>query len=359
MVGRPMSLILFDSARATKVEFMPRHPEDVRVYSCGPTEHARKPLAELRPYVVVDVFKRRLRARGHTVRHVIPISDARARATIFQRDLALLGVETPSVWAKASKHTDGEHSLLAREHLGDEIDALTGSVEQIHVRRESERTLAHAFGKEPRVGHWLHTHPVLSHERSGSTLEDLSVDDLVKHRISPRAYRLLLLGTHYRHKLFFSWEALRASAGAYRELAKQVALLSTKPCLQTSDRGAELRRGFEQALDDDLNTPRALGVLWATLAHPLLESSDKRRLVLEMDGLLGLDLADRGALFLAEREQQFLTPPLMNLVEERTRARAAGDFARADALRFELEQLGFCVEDHRDGTRVRHRATLD
>jgi cysteinyl-tRNA synthetase len=468
-----MPLVLFDTARHGKFEFSSRDSREVRIYSCGPTVHARKHLNELRPYVVVDVLKRHLRAQGRAIRHVINITDVghltddadagedkveraarrsgtsvgetRERYTaLFQRDLALLGVEPPSIWAKASEHVteqialierleargltyrtaDGiyfdtardpeygrflragaariqpklrlvgtdakrrdsdfalwkllpegsrhttswkspwgtgfpgwhvECSAMAHAHLGGEIDLHTGSVGHIHVHHENERAQSeNAFPEKPWVRHWLHTQSVLV--RAGAQVFDITVDDLVARKIAPRAYRLLLLGTHYRQKLVSSWEALVASAGAYRRLAELVSNLSSHTSRESRELATRVWRSFEQALDDDLNTPRALGVLWATLGHSLLAPAEKQALVLKMDAVLGLDLAERGALLGVERQRPFLTPPVMRLVEQRTAARVAGDFARADALRFELEQLGFTVEDDARGTRVRSRA---
>lgn len=466
-----MAVVLFDTARAAKAELWPRPNPRFGIYSCGPTLHQRKPLSELRQYVVVDVLKRSLARRGAQIQHVISLTDvghlagdesyqadkvehaarragrsvrqtAERYATLFQRDLALLGVDPPDAWARASDHVDEQIALvelleargltyrtddgvyfdtardagygrfrrppapkavsnlaatgstrsaadfplwtlarapqegallwdspwgrgapgwhvectaMATARLGGQIDLHTGSVEHIHEHHENERAQAeHAFGARPWARHWLHTQTVAT--QSDSAGEPLGphfdVDDLVAAGVPPRAYRLLLLGTHYRKKTVLSWTALRANAGAYVRLC-ELALSLPEPYEYPSSVAGELLARFESALNDDLDTPAAVALLWTALRHPELPGPEKALVVERMDAALGLELRSAAARSAIERARPSLSAPVMQLFEQRSSARARGDFATADALRFELERLGLVVEDHRHGTRVR------
>jgi cysteinyl-tRNA synthetase len=113
-------------------------------------------------------------------------------------------------------------------------------------------------------------------------------------------------------------------------------------------------RQFEDAIDDDLDTPKALSLLFRTLHHPDIAPGDKLDLVTEMDGVLALDLVATAKR--SSSDAGTFTPAVMRLVEERNLAQAARDLARMDAIRLELNLLGFQVEDHGQATRILARA---
>jgi len=185
----------------------------------------------------------------------------------------------------------------------------------------------------------------------------------------PRDYRYLCLGAHYRSQLQFSWEALEAAASGRRGLAERLVRLREEELSAAAPGGqvpraprgagpaveqpAGLEAGPEQThlqafraeLADDLNSPRGLAVLWGLLRDSSLPPDSKMRGALAMDRILGLGLETAGgAPGELEAEEQAL-------LEERTRARRARDWARADALRRELAQRGVQVEDTPGGVR--------
>ncbi|HEX7669256.1 MAG TPA: hypothetical protein VF395_06735 [Polyangiaceae bacterium] len=473
-----MPLVLFDTARGTKENFSPRNPRAVRVYSCGPTVDAQKHLGDLRPYVVLDVLKRRLAGLGASVGHVMNITDfghrtddgdagedrvertaRRAGRTVpetvehftrlYRRDLYLLRVQEPTVWAKASEHiveqvamiraleargltyrtkdglyfdtrrdprygrfphvtgrgkvplrvVDGskressdfavwkfaadalpgqtawdspwgrgfpgwhiECSAMAATHLGSEIDLHTGSVDHIHAHHENEAAQSeHALGVSSWVRHWLHVESVTARVPGGAepSFAPMSafrgnactLDDALARGISPRVCRLFLLGTHYRRPARFTWEGLEARERGYDQLVELVRNLDASRRGPKLRAAAPLLRQFEDAIDDDLDTPKALSLLFRTLHHPDIAPGDKLDLVTEMDGVLALDLVATAAR--KSDEARTFTPAVMRLVEERNLAQAARDLARMDAIRLELNLLGFRVEDHAEGTRIR------
>lgn len=298
-------------------------------------------------------------------------------------DFALWKYATPSSrrepwqspWGRGFPGWHSECATMASLYLQDGIDLHTGTVEHIHAHHENERAQLENLTEPRRVGHWLHVAPLVA--RSGARraeLEggrarvsgelrrmeprfdnDVTLDDVLERGLSPRVARFFLLAAHYREKLEFSWNALASAAQAYRRLLARVAALPEARALP-AQRGfaAQLRRRFDAAIEEDLDTPRALAALWTTLSHPELSAGEKRGLLSYMDSVLALDVLEAAAL-LNSAERGAFTPPVMRLVERRNIARAQRDYARADALRVELERVGFVVEDYADGTRVRPR----
>jgi cysteinyl-tRNA synthetase len=175
----------------------------------------------------------------------------------------------------------------------------------------------------------------------------LCLDDVARG-IPPRAYRLFLLGAHYRQKLLFTWEALEAAHAAYRRLERSASDLPPASPSVPCPGAQRYLDEFGSALADDLNTSKALAVLFRMLKDDELAASDRRALLDGMDEALGLGLQAPAA------------PAGDSLVEglvlEREQARAARDFARADAIRRELERRGIVIEDSPSGPVLRQSA---
>jgi cysteinyl-tRNA synthetase len=185
----------------------------------------------------------------------------------------------------------------------------------------------------------------------------------------PLDYRYLCLGAHYRSQLQFSWEALEAAASGRRGLVERIARLREEEpavaALGAENPGAtaagsagaespipaggaerEHVQGFLAELADDLNSPRGLAVLWGLLRDSSLPAAARLRGALAMDRILGLGLEAVEA----AREEP-LDAEAQALLEERTRARQARDWARADFLRQELARRGVQVQDTPAGVR--------
>ena len=124
---------------------------------------------------------------------------------------------------------------------------------------------------------------------------------------------------------------------------------AAEPTLSLSGDGAAFREEFRDTISDDLDTARAIAILWEALKSDL-PAADKLALALDFDQVLGLRLDEVSAEALPE-----LSLDLRRLVEERDAARKARDWPRSDALRDELLSLGFEVQDTPEGTRVKAR----
>jgi cysteinyl-tRNA synthetase len=259
---------------------------------------------------------------------------------------------------------------MAMRYLGESFDLHGGGEDLIFPHHENEIAQSEAATARPFVRSWLHNGFVnLGSEKMSKSLGNtLTIRDMVR-RHDPEAIRLYLLGTHYRHPLEFSDQRIAGAARALGRLsalkaeAQQIAAKGSPP--PGADGGlleevAAQRARFEAAMDDDFNTPQALGVLF-DLARVLNTARDQMTHGTAGAGAFLLGVAElstlAGVLGLLEgaaREREPVDAQLKarveSLVNRRQEARKQRDFAEADRLRNELTQLGVLMEDTPGGT---------
>src|SRR6185369_14096138 len=275
-----------------------------------------------------------------------------------------------SPWGEGRPGWHIECSAMAMEYLGETLDVHGGGEDLIFPHHENEIAQTEAATDKPFVRHWIHNGFVnLGDEKMSKSLGNtLTIKDLVR-RHDPEALRLYLLGTHYRNPLEFADERIDEAGRALgrlrslKEEAERIAARGTPgpgPDGGLFDQVAAQRARFEAAMDDDFNTPQALGVLFdlARLLHTAREQVAQGTLaagaflmgvgeLVTLCQLLGL-LEGTG------RRPTAIDPQLKaridSLVYLRQEARRQRDFAEADRLRDELGRLGVVLEDTRDGT---------
>ncbi|KXK49624.1 MAG: cysteinyl-tRNA synthetase, partial [Chlorobi bacterium OLB5] len=201
---------------------------------------------------------------------------------------------------------------------------------------------------------WMHG--AFLEEESGkmskSKGEFLRVETLIKHGYTPLDYRYLCLGTHYRKRLLFSWEILEQAKTAMTRLKQNIQQIRDDAKKNFDERDASMPEGerekFLEAVNDDLNMPQALAVLWGVVRNDKLTSIEKKNLINDFNRVLGLDL-DKDL----EAGNTNVPAEIMELVEKRIAAKKARDFKKADSLRDELKALGWEVLDKKDGVEVK------
>ena len=252
-----------------------------------------------------------------------------------------------------------ECSAMSSKYLGETFDIHCGGVDNIFPHHENEIAQSEAFAGKPFVRYWLHCHHLIvdGEKMAKSKGNQYTLDDLLRRGIPATAVRFLLLGTHYRKVLNFTFEAAdQAKASVQRVLDFAYELDHRSfPEIRNEDVQrlvAEADRKFRDGLSDDLNISTALTALFELIreANSLLARDKIGRG--EADLLrAALRSFDEVLVLLPEPQEETLPPDLAALVEERERARRSMDFKRADEIRAELLRRGIILEDTRDGVR--------
>jgi len=312
----------------------------------------------------------------------------------------LLKWPTPR-WGEGYPGWHLECSAMAMRYLGDRFDIHTGGIDNVFPHHEDEiAQSAPVVGGVP-ANHWVHGEFLLMSGRkmAKSAGNFQRVTELVERGLDPLALRYLAMTAQYAHKLDYSDAAIEGAARALESLRARLRDLEPPPTAgrwaapaplragaagdrpdgiaaglaghgddgtgpaRPTDRahapdvplspgGRDLHERFVQALDDDLDLPAALGVVREMLRADL-PADERRWLVLDADQVLGLSL-DRVWDGVADAEVA-LPADVAALVEARTAARGARDYARADALRDEIESAGWTVVDGPEGPTVTRR----
>jgi cysteinyl-tRNA synthetase len=259
-------------------------------------------------------------------------------------------MEWDSPWGVGFPGWHIECSAMSSKYLGVPFDIHTGGVDHIPVHHTNEIAQSEcAFEVRPWVRFWMHNGWLMFDKakmaKSGGSVVRLA--DLEEHGIEPLAFRFFLLGAHYRQQVTYSDEAIQGAQSAYRRLVRHAVELRESQESLGPEHVESHRSRFRDALDDDLNSPQALAVVWEVVRSRELGPREKWSLLEDFDRVLGLDLAH------ARLDEGELDDEVQQLIDERERARANRNFPRADQIRDELQARGIVLEDSPQGTRWR------
>jgi len=270
-----------------------------------------------------------------------------------------------SPWGKGYPGWHIECSAMSIKYLGEQFDIHCGGIDHIPIHHTNEIAQSEAAtGIKPWVSYWLHNEFLVldKGKMSKSAGGFLTLQTLIDEGFDPLDYRYFLLGGHYRSQLQFSFESLQGAKNARKSLVDKVKILFEK----TSRRGAEEEEiageeevkgkgniasyieGFNKAIEDDLNTPRALAELWGLLKDGQgcrHSTPEVLAAVLDMDRVLGLGLENA-----VKQKDEGLAQEVEELIEKRAQAKKAKDFAAADNIRQSLKDRGIILEDGPAGT---------
>ena len=255
----------------------------------------------------------------------------------------------PSPWGDGRPGWHSECVVMSLDILGDGFDLHCGGADLRFPHHENERAQAVALGRTF-ANHWMHNGFVVDIEgekMSKSLGNVLNLLDLLD-RHDPRAYRMLLLQTHYRSPVRVGQENIDSCVSALQGLDSFAARTSR---FSDGVPDAGVLAAFRAAMDDDLDTPATMALVFDTVrrANTALDAGETgvvaalRAAVMEITSALGLDLS----------AGDDVDPSIVARAAALDAARAAKDFATADAIRDELQSQGYVVETSKEGTRVR------
>lgn len=259
-------------------------------------------------------------------------------------------MQWPSPWGMGYPGWHIECSAMARKYLGDVFDIHTGGVDHIPVHHENEIAQSEALLGKPAVANWMHGEFLLVNngKMSKSLGNTYTIADLKAKGFNPLAFRYFCMNAHYRNKLNFTWEAMQAAQVSLDRLYEGA--LSHKNGVETVE--PELidafKKDFEEAINDDLNIPRALGVVWNIVRHPS-KAKSLYSLLTVLDAVLGLNI---DSVKEKEEESLELEPEIKEMIERRQQARKEKDWRLADELRDKLKSIGITLEDTPEGVKV-------
>jgi len=261
-------------------------------------------------------------------------------------------MEWDSPWGVGFPAWHIECFAMALKHLGQRLDIHCGGTDHIPVHHTNEIAQAECALDHKWVNVWAHgeflTMPAGDGEErmSKSSGEFLTLQLLIDRGYDPLAYRLFLLGAHYRQQLAFSWKALDAAAHAFARLKR--AAIDLRPHHTGQQPVGRYLDEFRQAAGDDLNMPRCLAAMWAAAGDADADKGAVYATLLAMDDVLGLGfdrMEDPAA-----QVGQAQAAEIERLITERNDARKNKHFARADQIRDELTGRGIVLEDGPEGT---------
>ena len=233
-----------------------------------------------------------------------------------------------------------ECSVMSQSILGNKLDIHAGGIDLIFPHHENEIAQSEAkTGESPFVKYWVHgAHMLVDGKKMSKSLNNFyTLSDLEKKGFEPLVLRYLFLQTHYRQEMNFTLEALSASQNALNKLIKEVSSYD-EPKVGC----AEFEEKFLDAINDDLNMPKALSILWEVIKSDY-PTSAKAETVFKFDKVLGLSL--NKAKEISKKQGKELPEEVIKLFEERLRLRNEKKYDEADKIREKIISLGFKVED--------------
>ena len=264
-----------------------------------------------------------------------------------------------SPWGPGRPGWHIECSAMIYRHLGEQIDIHGGGADLIFPHHENEIAQSEAFtGKKPFVRYWLHNGLLqLGGEKMSKSIGNLITIRELLERDGAGPFRLLVLSSHYRSPLTFTEEAFEAAHRGFERLRQAVRGASneaiTRPVHPLATLADETRDGFQEAMDDDFNTPSALARLFelarainrARAAGDPIEAITYAQATLrELTGVLGFRFDE------SVPSRRSAEPFVELLIDVRSRLRAERRWELADFIREQLNELGVIVEDSPTGT---------
>lgn len=256
-----------------------------------------------------------------------------------------------SPWGPSYPGWHIECSAMGQKYLGEQFDIHTGGIDLIPTHHENEIAQSKgACGKVP-ANFWMHGEYLLidGGKMSKSLGNVYLIKDFIERGYDPIVYKLFSYSCHYRNKLNFTWEGIEGAAKSLERLKQgyKANLAGTDDVEEKEVQGFE--EAFHKAINDDLNMPSAMSVVWEVVRFDK-KSPKLAELLLKFDTILGLKIDEE-----TKKEQEEIPQEILDLVEERKQARANKDWAKSDELRDLIQSKGYEIKDSKNGTEVKRK----
>ncbi len=275
----------------------------------------------------------------------------------------------PSPWGWGRPGWHIECSAMSMKRLGPTLDIHSGGIDLVFPHHENEIAQSEAATGKKFVNYWVHGgHLLVDNESMSKSLKNIyTVKDLEKKKINPLAFRYLVLTSHYRSKLNFTWKSVQASQNALNNLYsvfQSIYLFQNSTKKNTNNkkdkeraetyseqnaqyierRTARYKKDFLGAINDDLNLPKALSIAWQAIKDDNLSIKSKKEILIGFDKIFGLEFNKIKPLKIPQE--------IRRLLKEREQLRSNQQFIQADHLRKKAEGLGYKIEDLKKGIKI-------
>lgn len=257
-------------------------------------------------------------------------------------------MEWESPWGVGFPGWHIECSAMSMKYLGDHLDIHCGGEDHINVHHTNEIAQSEAATGKPFFRFWMHGAflNIAGGKKMAKSAENFMTlqNSLIDRGIPPFAFRYAAFQTHYRNPMEYSDESILGAANGFRHLQNQVRAIRERCEGATGEVDGPFREKFLEAVNDDLNIPRAMAVI-QELLKSALPPAEKLATIFNFDRVLGFDLEKIGA-------EDALPEAVVAMIDARKRARAEKNWAESDRLRDGLTALGYTVQDGKEGMKV-------
>ena len=252
-----------------------------------------------------------------------------------------------SFFGKAYPGWHLECSAMGYKYLGEEFDIHTGGVDHIPIHHENEIAQSKGFSGKIPAHYWMHVEFLqINGGKMSKSLNNLyTLKDLEEKGYEPLVYRMFNYTSNYRAQINFTFEAMDSAKIALNRLREGYLKHSERTENVSDEEIKSYEERFLEAINDDLNMPVAMSVVWDVVKNPK-KSKKLQKLLLKFDEILGLNLKDY------KKEEEELPEEIKALIEKRNKARIDKDWNESDRIRDILIEKGYTVKDSKEGTIV-------
>lgn len=253
-----------------------------------------------------------------------------------------------SPWGKGFPGWHIECSAMSSKYLGNYFDIHTGGIDHIPVHHTNEIAQSEAAFGEKWVNYWLHSDFLIINETekmSKSKDNFLRLITLINKGFTAQDYRYYLLGAHYKKNLEFSFEKLKSAKNTILKLKNKIIEFRKDSQEINKEFINKYIVKFKKEINDDLNTPRALAVLWELINDNKINGRTKIIIISEFDKILGLNIL--------KVEEKTIPDEIIKLKNKRDKAREEKNWELSDELRDEIIGMGYEILDSKEGSVVR------
>lgn len=255
-----------------------------------------------------------------------------------------------SPWGPSYPGWHIECSAMGRKYLGDQFDIHTGGIDLIQTHHENEIAQSKgACGKIP-ARYWMHGEYLLINggKMSKSLGNVYLVKDFIEKGYDPIAYKLFSYSSHYRNKLNFTWDGIEAASKSLERIRNGYRTHLNGTDSIEDEIVKQYEEKFHKAINDDLNMPVALGVVWEVIRNDK-KSPKLAELLLKFDQVLGIKINEQ------TQKKEEIPQEILELARQREQARENKEWDKSDELRDLINQKGYDIKDTKQGTEIKKR----